>query len=75
MDPVPSDKQPVFRRDGGRAVEHGFQARFAPRGELCSTWQVVYRNQELLVSEVGILSEPAFKRVLDAVIGILRPGK
>ncbi len=32
-------------------------------------------NQELLVSEVGILSEPAFKRVLDAVIGILRPGK
>lgn len=32
-------------------------------------------NQELLVSEVGVLGETAFNRVLDAVIGVLRPDK
>jgi len=32
-------------------------------------------NQELLVSEVGVLGETAFNRVLDAVIGVLRPSK
>lgn len=32
-------------------------------------------NQDLLVSEVGVLSEAAFNRVLGAVIGVLRPGK
>ena len=32
-------------------------------------------NQELLVSEVGILSGTAFDRVLGAVIGVLRSGK
>ena len=29
-------------------------------------------NQELLVSEVGVLNDKAFDRVLDAVVGILR---
>lgn len=32
-------------------------------------------NQELLVSEVGVLNGEAFDRVLDAVIGVLRPDK
>ena len=32
-------------------------------------------NQELLVSEVGVLNGTAFDRVLVAVIGVLRPGK
>ncbi len=32
-------------------------------------------NRELLVSEVGVLGETAFNRVLDAVIGVLRPDK
>ena len=32
-------------------------------------------NQELLVSEVGVLTESAFERVLGAVIGALRQGK
>jgi mRNA interferase MazF len=32
-------------------------------------------NQELLVSEVGILNGTAFDRVLGAVISIFRPGK
>ena len=32
-------------------------------------------NQELLVSEVGVLTETAFDRVLRAVVGILRAGK
>jgi len=30
-------------------------------------------NQELLVSEVGILNDKAFNRLLDAVVGVLRP--
>ena len=30
-------------------------------------------NQELLVSEVGILNNKAFNRLLDAVVGVLRP--
>ena len=32
-------------------------------------------SQELLVSEVGLLRETAFDRVLDAVIGVLRPDR
>jgi mRNA interferase MazF len=30
-------------------------------------------NHELLVSEVGILNDKAFNRLLDAVVGVLRP--
>ena len=30
-------------------------------------------NQELLVSQVGILNDKAFNRLLDAVVGVLRP--
>lgn len=30
-------------------------------------------NEELLVSEVGILNDKAINRLLDAVIGVLRP--
>jgi mRNA interferase MazF len=30
-------------------------------------------NQELLVSEVGVLGATAFERLLDAVVGVLRP--
>ena len=30
-------------------------------------------NQQLLVSEVGILNAKAFSRLLDAVVGVLRP--
>jgi mRNA interferase MazF len=30
-------------------------------------------NQELLVSEVGVLNDKAFDRVLGAVVGVLRP--
>ena len=30
-------------------------------------------NQELLVSEVGIVNDKAFNRLLDAVVGVFRP--
>jgi mRNA interferase MazF len=30
-------------------------------------------NRQLLVSEVGILNDRAFSRLLDAVVGVLRP--
>ena len=52
-----------FRRGSLRVVS------YARPGKLFTA------NQELLVSEVGILSGTAFDRVLGAVIGVLRSGK
>ena len=52
-----------FRRGSLRVVS------YARPGKLFTA------NQELLVSEVGVLSGTAFDRVLGAVIGLLRPGK
>jgi len=72
---VPAHQQSVFDAKAVRLENTDFKkgslrvASYARPGKLFTA------NQELLVSEVGVLNGTAFDRVLGAVIGVLRPGK